>query len=116
MMHEFETAIRKVRKWSRRKRKATPLLTAPAKSYLFPEPYGKVLIVAPWNYPFDLVFSPLAGAIAAGNTVTIKPSEFAPACSDLIQEIIEESCSPRHVNVIQGDKEVSKMLIEIAVR
>jgi len=111
MLHEFETAIRKVRRWSRRKRKATPLIAAPAKSYQFPEPYGKVLIVAPWNYPFDLAFSPLAGAIAAGNTATIKPSEFAPNCSQLIQEIIEESCPENIVNVVQGDREVSKMLI-----
>ncbi len=111
MMHEFETAIRKVRKWARRKRIATPLLTAPAKSYQFPEPFGKVLIVAPWNYPFDLAFSPLAGAIAAGNTAIIKPSEYAPNSSQLIQEIIEECCTKDKVRVVQGDLEVSKMLI-----
>jgi len=110
MMHEFETAIRKVRRWSRRKRIATPLLTAPAKSYKFPEPFGKVLIVAPWNYPFDLAFSPLAGAIAAGNTAIIKPSEFAPHSSQLISEIIDECCTRDKVRVVQGDLEVSKLL------
>ncbi len=112
MMHEFETAIRKVRRWSRRKRVATPLIIAPAKSYKYPEPYGKVLIVATWNYPFDLAFSPLAGAIAAGNTAIIKPSEYAPNSSQLIQEIISECCTKDKVSVIQGDLKVSKMLIE----
>ena len=76
---EINDAIKNIYKWCRRKKVKTPLAQFKASSYIYKEPYGNVLIIAPWNYPFQLVMSPLVGAIAAGNTVVIKPSELAPA-------------------------------------
>lgn len=84
----------------------------PAISFKSPEPYGTVLILAPWNYPFMLLIEPLIGAISAGNTVILKPSEFSPNTSNIIQKIIENCFEKEYVAVIQGDKEVSQKLIE----
>lgn len=83
--------IRNLRKWTRPQKKRTPLFLMPAKSYVVSEPYGSVLIIAPFNYPFQLVFEPLAGALAAGNTAVIKTSELAPNVSKVVKNSIEET-------------------------
>ena len=87
---ELKMAINNTKKWSKSKRGPTPIILAVASSYRQPEPYGVTFIVSPWNYPIALVFVPLIGAIAAGNTVVVKPSELAPASSVLITKIISE--------------------------
>jgi aldehyde dehydrogenase (NAD+) len=81
----------------------TNLLNLPSSSKLYKDPLGVVLIIAPWNYPFQLMINPLIGAIAAGNCVVLKPSEFAPATSRLISKMISEIFDPQYVKVVEGD-------------
>ena len=81
---------------------ATPLTLLPGKSAIHREPYGVVLVMSPWNYPVQLALSPLAGAIAAGNRVVLKPSELAPASSDLLVSLVQEVCSQDEALVVTG--------------
>jgi len=89
------------------------LLNFPSRARRYPEPYGNVLIISPWNYPFQLALAPLIGAVASGNTVTLKPSEFSTATSQLLQEIIDEAFESSHVKVIQGDATIAKELTSL---
>ena len=82
----------------------------PAISKIVQEPYGKVLVIAAWNYPFLLSMQPMIGAVASGNTVVIKTSEFAPATANVIQKIIRDVFSCGHVAVVQGEKKESAFL------
>ena len=111
-LSELTFAIKHVKKWSKNKRVGTPLAHFPSKSFISKEPYGVVLILSPWNYPFMLLIEPLIGAIAAGNTVVLKPSEFAPNTANVIEKIIKECFNKDYVTVVQGDKDVSQSLIE----
>jgi aldehyde dehydrogenase (NAD+) len=77
VLEEIGYTLRQLKSWMKPQRKRTPLLHFRASSAIYPEPYGQVLIMAPWNYPFHLLFSPLVGALAAGNTAILKPSELA---------------------------------------
>lgn len=109
---EIKDAIKNIDKWSKRKKVKTPISQFKAISYIYKEPYGNVLIIAPWNYPFQLVMSPLVGAIAAGNTVVIKPSELAPATAKVIEKIISNIFKKEYVAVVQGGVEVNKALLD----
>src|SRR5436190_19034596 len=82
---------------------ATNLLNFPSKSFIYKEPLGVVLIIGPWNYPLQLLFIPLVGAIAAGNAVVLKPSEFAPATSTVMKKVIEENFSKEFILYAEGD-------------
>lgn len=90
----------------------TPLVAKPGKSFIYPEPYGSTLIISPWNYPFQLLMSPLVGAMAAGNCSVLKPSEYCPNTSEIIEKIIEENFSPKYIKVIQGGIEETSYLLE----
>jgi aldehyde dehydrogenase (NAD+) len=81
----------------------TNLMNLPSKSFVYKEPLGVVLIIGPWNYPLQLLFTPLVGAIAAGNCVVLKPSEFAPATSAVMKSIIEESLSKEYILYAEGE-------------
>src|SRR6478735_10915611 len=87
---EINTTLKNLRNWMRRKKARTNLLNLPSTGYVIPEPLGVTLIIAPWNYPFQLLFTPLVGAIAAGNCIVLKASEFAPATSKVMKHIIED--------------------------
>ncbi len=87
------------------------LLNFPSNDYIISEPYGKVLIIAPWNYPFQLAICPLVAAVAAGNTVVLKPSELTPHTSAIIAKIVAESFEKNHVSVEQGGQEKSTELL-----
>lgn len=91
---------------------STPLHQFAAKSYIQPEPYGNVLIMSPWNYPFLLTMGPLVDALAAGNTVVIKPSAYSPATSRVIQELIEACFDPAYVAVVTGGRAENQALLE----
>ena len=91
---------------------STPLHQFAAKSYIQPEPYGNVLIMSPWNYPFLLTIGPLVDALAAGNTVVIKPSAYSPATSRVIQELIEAYFDPAYVAVVTGGRAENQALLE----
>ncbi len=109
---EIEFAIRNVKHWIKPRRAPSPLYQWPAQSFTKSTPYGTCLIIAPWNYPFNLAIIPLIGALAAGNTVVLKPSEFAPHTSNLISKMLKEAFSPSLVHVIEGDAQISQQLTE----
>jgi aldehyde dehydrogenase (NAD+) len=90
----------------------TPITLAPGKSVIMKEPYGVVLILAPWNYPVQLALSPLIGAIAAGNRVVIKPSEYAPASAAIIEKIIAQVFTSDEVQVVQGGVSETQALLK----
>ena len=100
---EINYALKHLGSWMRSKRVGTNLLNFPGRSYIVHEPLGVVLIIAPWNYPLQLLLAPLVGAIAAGNCVVLKPSEFAPATAALLQKMIEETFEQNYILVTQGD-------------
>ena len=87
------------------------LLNSPSSDYILHEPYGKVLIISPWNYPYQLALCPLIAAVAAGNKVVVKPSELTPNTSKIIAKIISEVFDKEHVTVIEGGIEVSEKLL-----
>lgn len=94
---EINTQIKNIKKWSKRRRVKTPLVQIPARSFVQLEPYGTVLIIGPFNYPFMLTMCPLIGAIAAGNTVVLKASEHAMKTANVIKEILEEAFEEKYV-------------------
>ena len=109
---EIKLFTKKLKKWSKKRRVSGSIFNFPSKNYLIPEPYGNVLIITPWNYPFQLSLTPLIGAIAAGNSVIIKPSELAPNTSSVLNELIE-SVFPRNLAcVVEGDATVAKYLLD----
>lgn len=99
---EIDFAIKNLKKWMNPKKVSTPIYLQPATSYIHPEPKGVVLIISPWNYPFQLTFSPLIGAIAAGNCIILKPSNQSKATEQIIESIINESFSPNYISVVKG--------------
>ena len=108
---ELNFAIRHLEDWVRPKRVPTPLVFFGSSSFIHYEAKGTVLIISPWNFPFNLTFSPLISAIAAGNTVMIKPSEFTSHSSHLIKQIVEEAFPENIVTVCEGGADVSKELL-----
>lgn len=112
VMKELSYIIKELKNWAKTKSVTTPMMQFPAKSFIKYEPYGTVLIIGPFNYPFQLVMSPLIGALAAGNCAVVKPSEMTPQTSMVVQEILEEVFPPDYVKVIQGEKEVTSQLLD----
>jgi aldehyde dehydrogenase (NAD+) len=110
MMHELDTAIAHLKKWSRKKRTKSSLLVFPSKAYVVPEPYGHVLIISPWNYPIDLCISPLIGAIAAGNTAMVKPSRSTPYTSQVIKELLADVFEEEYVGVLTGETDTKALM------
>ncbi len=107
---EISDALKHVGKWARRRKRPTPLTGMPSSSYIIREPLGCTLIVSPWNYPVQLLLSPLVGAIAAGCTAILKPSPYVPNVSDTLQKMIEDSFDSKYVAVVQGNREVNAQL------
>lgn len=103
VLSELNTAIRNLRQWMRPAQVATNLVNLPSSSRVIMEPLGVVLIIAPWNYPLQLTINPLIGALAAGNCVVLKPSEFAPATDAIMKKIISESFSDDYVLYVEGE-------------
>ncbi len=111
-LSELSYAIRNLKKWARPRKVRTPLAQFPATSRIFPEPYGNVLVMSPWNYPFLLCMSPLISAIAAGNTAILKPSAYSPASSAVIRRIVEKAFPEETAAVVEGGREVNSGLLE----
>lgn len=112
VLAELKLAISKLKSWVKPKRITTGLDGFPSSAWVQPEPLGVVLIVGPWNYPFQLVLSPLVGAIAAGNCAILKPSELAPHTSSIIAQLIQETFDPGYIAVVEGGVEVARQLLE----
>jgi aldehyde dehydrogenase (NAD+) len=110
---EAEYALKHLRRWARPKRTALPVVTWPSKGFLVPEPKGTVLIIGPWNYPFNLTLCPLVGALAAGNAVAIKPSEFAPASARLLARLLPAYLDAGAIAVFEGGAETTSTLLSI---
>lgn len=110
---EINDAIRHIKHWMRPKNVMTPPTLLGATSRIVYEPKGVCLIIAPWNYPFHLAIAPLAAAIAAGNTVMLKPSEFTPNTANVINSMLGEIFSEEEVAVFEGDVSVATALLEI---
>ncbi len=107
---EIRLARRRLRRWMRPRRAATPIVHFPARSRIITRPYGVTAIFAPWNYPFQLALVPLVSAIAAGNCAILKPSEFARESSALLTAIVGEAFNPEHVAVLEGDADLAARL------
>ncbi|MEG0415528.1 MAG: aldehyde dehydrogenase family protein [Erysipelothrix sp.] len=110
--HEIDTAIRNTKKWSKKRRAKTPLFLFGTASKVYYEPVGTVLIIVPFNYPVQLAFIPLIGAIMAGNTAVVKLSELTPHVSTVIQKIITETFEESYVCAIEGEVDVVTQLLE----
>ena len=111
IVSELEYTIKNLKKWAKPERVLPSFLNFPSSDFLYKEPYGKVLLIAPWNYPYQLALAPLIAAVAAGNQVVVKPSELAENTSRVIAEIIQESFEEQHVHCILGGVEVSQNLL-----
>ena len=111
LRQELKLTGRQLERWMRPRRIAVPLSLQPGQARVVPEPLGCVLVIGPWNYPFQLTLRPLISALAAGNTAVLKPSEHAGAIADLIARLIPEHFEPDVVQVIQGDGAVAADLV-----
>lgn len=112
-LFELNHTIKKLNKWTKDKAVGRSLLFFNVKAYLHYEPKGQVLIITPWNYPFQLPMSHLIGAIAAGNTVMLKLSEYAPHCNAIVKKIIQSVFPTKHVAVIEGAVAETTALLEL---
>ena len=104
---EIRHTARHLREWSRPQRVPTPLMHFPGSSRIIREPRGVCLIIAPWNYPFLLAVGPMISAIAAGNCVTLKPSEYAPATAAVLEKMLDVCFEERFCRTVTGGAEVS---------
>ena len=109
---ELSYLIKHTKKFAAKQRVHTPLAQFAARSYKKRVPYGNVLIMSPWNYPFLLTMDPLADAIAAGNTAIVKPSAYSPATSKMIEKIVAECFAPEHIAVVTGGRKENAALLE----
>ena len=103
LLSEISNILKHLKSWMQPETVSTNLLNLPSKSFIMQEPLGVVLIISPWNYPFQLLMTPLAGAMAAGNCVTLKSSEFAPATSAVMKLMIEETFDKSYIQFVEGD-------------
>ncbi|PTL39347.1 aldehyde dehydrogenase [Alkalicoccus saliphilus] len=97
--------------WAAPQKQKSPLSHTGSTSYIYKDPYGVTLIISPWNYPFQLALTPLIGAIAAGNTAIIKPSEFTPNTSMVIRDLIASTFAEEYVAVVEGEADITKALL-----
>ncbi|MGD1860546.1 MAG: aldehyde dehydrogenase [Leptolyngbyaceae cyanobacterium] len=112
VLDELKYVLKRLKKWVQPRRVGLPLTQWPGSAWVQPEPLGVVLIIGPWNYPFQLVISPLIGAIAAGNCALIKPSEVAPATSKVVADLIQATFPPEYVAVMEGDVDMAQALLQ----
>ncbi|WP_145377931.1 aldehyde dehydrogenase [Staphylococcus epidermidis] len=113
LLKSIKLMRKELKNWSKTKQTDTPLYLFPTKSYIKKEPYGTVLIIGPFNYPVQLVFEPLIGAIAAGNTAIVKPSELTPHVAIVIRDIIEDTFDETYVSVVEGGIEETQTLLSL---
>jgi aldehyde dehydrogenase (NAD+) len=108
---EINLALKNLKTWARPQRVKCPIDQFPASAWIQPDPLGVVLIIGPWNYPFQLMMSPLVGALAAGNCALLKPSEHAPHTSQVVAEMIADTFERSYVAVVEGDASISQQLL-----
>ena len=113
VLHELRTQLKNISKWGRPKKVGTPLFAMPSASWIIPEPFGRILIISPWNYPFQLSLIPLIGAIAAGNVVILRQSRFSPGTNSILNKILHECFSEDHVAKIDCDIETAEAALKL---
>lgn len=111
VLAEVDEAVKSLASWTKPRRHGLPLTLLPASAGIVPEPLGTVLILAPWNYPVQLLLSPLVGALAAGNTVVLKPSESTPHVSAALAHLVAEHLDPDAVQLVEGAVEETQTLL-----
>ncbi len=112
LLGEIRKHIRNVGKWTRPQRRPTPMKLFPSRSKIISEPLGTALIISPWNYPVQLLLTPLVGVISSGCTAVLKPSPYVPEVSDVIEKMIRDTFPEEYVAVVQGDRDVNTALLE----
>lgn len=112
LLGEIRTHIRNIGKWTRPQRRPTPMKLFPSRSKIISEPLGTALIISPWNYPVQLLLTPLVGVISSGCTAVLKPSPYVPEVSDVIEKMIRDTFPEEYVAVVQGDRNVNTALLE----
>ena len=112
VLKEIDYTIKHLKSWTKPKKVASTPEQFPSEAVIYPEPLGVVLIIAPWNYPFQLTLSPLVGAIAAGNCAILKPSELAPHTSRVIADIFQKNFDSSYIAVVEGGVETSQKLLK----
>ena len=110
---EIRYMIKHVKKFAKQKKVRTPLAQFPAKSFSLPSPYGCVLVMSPWNYPFLLTIEPLVDAVSAGNCVIVKPSAYAPATSEIVKKLLESTFPAKFITVVTGGREENDALLDL---
>lgn len=110
-LHEISHCIKNIKKWTRPERVRSPIFFLFSKSWIIREPFGRVLIISPWNYPFQLTINPLVGAISAGNCVVLKPSEISSHTAEVIEEMIGNCFKEEYVAVVQGGPDETQELL-----
>ncbi len=112
VLTEIDHHLKNIKHWSEPQKVSTPLHLLPSSSQLIFEPLGLALIIAPWNYPFQLVINPLIGVISAGCCAIVKPSPYTPSVAKVVEEILSEIFDEKYISVVQGDREVNTILLE----
>ncbi|NNE91785.1 MAG: aldehyde dehydrogenase family protein [Verrucomicrobiales bacterium] len=112
VLQEVRLFIKKLRRWAKPERVGSPFYFWPARSEIRREPFGVSLVIAPWNYPFQLAMAPLISSVAAGNCVVLKPSELAPATASKLAEMVESVFDSAHVTTVLGGIEVGKVVLD----
>ncbi len=108
---EIRNHIKHMRRWARPERKCSPLAIMPATSKIIKQPLGNTLIIAPWNYPVQLLLNPLVGAISSGCTAMLKPSPYVPNVSRVLTEMIRATFSEEYIAIVEGNRLVNQMLL-----
>ena len=108
---EIRNHLRHMRRWARPEHKCSPLAIMPATSKIIKQPLGNTLIIAPWNYPVQLLLNPLVGAISSGCTAMLKPSPYVPNVSRVLTEMIRTTFSEEYIAIVEGNREVNQMLL-----
>ena len=111
VINEINDHIKHLKKWAKPKKVKTPLYLMPSKSYVMYEPFGLALVIAPWNYPFHLMFAPLVGAISSGCCAVLKPSPYSQYTSEVMQMIIDDTFDKEYITMIQGHRDVNQALL-----
>ena len=108
---EIRNHLRHMRRWARPERKCSPIAIMPASSKIIKQPLGNTLIIAPWNYPVQLLLNPLVGAISSGCTAMLKPSPYVPNVSRVLTEMIRATFSEEYIAIVEGNRDVNQMLL-----
>ena len=112
VLGEIKNHLRHLSSWAAPQKVGSPLKMFPSKGKILAEPLGTALIIAPWNYPVQLLLNPLVGAISAGCTAVLKPSPYVPNVSYVLEQLIDEVFEERYIAIVQGNREVNKVLLE----